>query len=131
MKRLIPLLALPFSLGALPAAAEELSGDKVYNYTCIVCHGSGLLDAPLKGDRKRWGKLIKEGLDEIVPAALHGERAMPPKGNNPNLSDMEVARAVVYMANAAGANYPEPTAADVARWRAKADAKKKPWKAPR
>lgn len=118
---LITLLTLT---AVVPAFAEDLSGEKVYNYTCIVCHGNGLLHAPPKGDSKRWAKLIKEGLDELVPAALHGERAMPPKGNNPNLTDMEVARAVVYMANAAGGRFAEPTVADVVRWRAKADAKR-------
>ncbi len=122
MKR---ILTATLALAAMvPAFAEDLSGEKVYNYTCIVCHGNGLLHAPPKGDKQRWAKLIKEGLDEIVPAALHGERAMPPKGNNPNLSDMEVARAVVYMANAGGGKFAEPTAADVVRWREKADAKR-------
>ena len=33
---------------------------------------------------------------------------MPAKGGNPSLDDFEVARGVVYMANAAGANFPEP-----------------------
>ena len=33
---------------------------------------------------------------------------MPPKGGNPNLDDFEVARAVVYMANEAGASFDEP-----------------------
>jgi len=33
---------------------------------------------------------------------------MPAKGGNPSLDDVEVARGVVYMANAAGASFPEP-----------------------
>ena len=35
---------------------------------------------------------------------------MPPKGGNTNLADVEVQRAVVYMANRAGANFKEPPA---------------------
>ena len=35
---------------------------------------------------------------------------MPAKGGNPTLSDYEVARAVVYMANKSGASLPEPAA---------------------
>ena len=35
---------------------------------------------------------------------------MPPRGGNPDLSDVEVERAVVYMANRSGANFKEPAA---------------------
>jgi cytochrome c5 len=33
---------------------------------------------------------------------------MPAKGGRPDLSDLEVKRAVVYMANAGGAKWTEP-----------------------
>jgi hypothetical protein len=33
---------------------------------------------------------------------------MPAKGGNPDLDDVEVARAVVYMANKGGAKFKEP-----------------------
>ena len=33
---------------------------------------------------------------------------MPPRGGNPDLTDTELARAVAYMANQAGANFKEP-----------------------
>ena len=36
---------------------------------------------------------------------------MPAKGGNPDLEDVEVERAVVYMANKGGANWKEPPAA--------------------
>jgi cytochrome c5 len=109
---------------ALPALAQEKSGAEVYEAVCSECHGSGKHDAPRLGDRKRWGKLVREGLDDLVPAALRGLRKMPALGGNPQLSDLEVARAVVYMANAGGGKFPEPTAADAARWRKKAGARK-------
>jgi hypothetical protein len=35
---------------------------------------------------------------------------MPAKGGNPDLDDVEVARAVVYMANKGGAKFKEPEA---------------------
>ncbi len=109
---------------ALPALAQEKSGTDVYDAVCSECHGSGKLDAPRLGDRKRWGKLVREGLDDLVPAALRGIRKMPALGGNPQLSDLEVARAVVFMANAGGGKFAEPTAADAARWRQKAGARK-------
>jgi hypothetical protein len=35
---------------------------------------------------------------------------MPPRGGNPDLSDLEIERAVAYMANQSGANFKEPAA---------------------
>jgi hypothetical protein len=46
---------------------------------------------------------------------------MPARGGNPALSDGEVAGAVIHMANAGGGRFAEPTPADLARWRQKAD----------
>ncbi len=109
----------------VPALAADKSGEEVYNQTCIVCHGTGLIGAPKLSDGKRWGKLVAEGLDELVPASLAGERQMPPKGNNPNLSELEVARAVIWMTNQHGGKFMEPSAEQMAKWRAKADLKKR------
>ncbi len=111
----------------LPASGEaaEKRGEEVYQQTCIVCHGSGLLGAPRLSDGKRWRKLLSEGLDDLVPAALGGIRQMPARGGNPNLSDADVARAVVWMVNQHGARAVEPDEAAVARWRRLADRHKK------
>jgi cytochrome c5 len=117
---LASLVGLPLS-----AFAQEKTGAEVYETVCSECHGTGKHDAPMFGDRKRWGKLVREGLNDLVPAALRGVRKMPAMGGNPALSDLEVARGVVHMANAGGGKFPEPTAADAARWRKKADAAKK------
>lgn len=118
------LLAL---LGSLTSAgnAQEKSGAEVYKAVCIECHGAGKFNAPVMGNKKSWGKLVREGLDDLVPAALRGIRKMPPKGGDPTLSDLEVARAVVHMANAGGGNFGEPDSAAAASWRNMADARKK------
>lgn len=119
--RYLALLLLAF---CLPAAAQDQSGAEVYQSTCAACHGDGKLGAPRFGDARRWKKLVREGLDDLVPSALHGLRQMPPKGGNPALSDLEVARGVIHMANAGGGRFAEPAAADLARWRKRADARK-------
>jgi cytochrome c5 len=113
--------ALLLATLCLPAGAQENSGGDVYNATCSQCHGDGKDGAPIFGNRKQWGKLVREGLNELVPTALVGIRKMPARGGNPALSDGEVARAVIYMANAGGGRFPEPTPADIARWRQKAE----------
>ena len=108
-----------------PAMATDMSGPEVYQSTCIECHGSGKDQAPVFADQQAWKKLVREGLDDLVPAALGGIRKMPAKGGNAALSDMEVARGVVYMANAGGGKFTEPSTENVAKWRAKADKKKR------
>jgi len=113
-------------LASLPLAvfAQEKTGAEVYATVCSECHGTGKHDAPVFGDRKRWSKLVREGLNDLVPAALRGVRKMPAMGGSPALTDLEVARGVVHMANAGGGKFTEPTAADAARWRKKAGARK-------
>lgn len=118
------ILAALFASLSLPVLGQEKSGAEVYDAVCSECHGTGKLDAPPLGDRKRWGKLVREGLDDLVPAAMRGVRKMPAMGGNPQLGDLEVARAVVFMANAGGGKFAEPTATDAARWRKKAGARK-------
>jgi cytochrome c5 len=66
------------------------------------------LNAPKLGDKAAWAPLIKEGFDELTATAIKGIRQMPPRGGNPNLTDAEVARAVAFMANQAGADFKEP-----------------------
>ncbi|QEL63579.1 cytochrome c [Oryzomicrobium terrae] len=101
--------------------AEERDGAAVYAQVCAACHGDGTLGAPRFGDVRRWRGLIKEGLDDLVPSALAGIRAMPPRGGDATLTDRDVARAVIHMTNAAGARFAEPSAAQLDRWAAKAE----------
>lgn len=119
-----PIILLLASL-ALPAFAAERSGAEVYESTCSECHAKGKHHAPIFGNAKQWNKLVREGLNDLVPAALAGLRKMPAKGGNPDLSDLEVARAVIHMANAGGGRFAEPSSADLARWRQKADKRRK------
>jgi cytochrome c5 len=84
------------------------SGEAVYNVTCTACHGAGVAGAPKFGDAGAWSARIAQGYDTVLKHALEGLRAMPAKGGNPDLDDVEVARAVVYMANHAGAKFKEP-----------------------
>jgi len=95
--------------GGAPASGAK-SGEEIYKAVCTACHQTGVANAPKFGDKKAWAGHIAEGLEAMVKVAIGGIRGMPPRGGNPSLSDAEVARAVVYMANAAGANWKEPDA---------------------
>jgi len=103
-----------FSADKTPAFGRApMTGEHVYKAVCITCHAHGLAGAPKAGNRQAWSPLIAEGYDDLVGSALTGVRMMPPKGGAPELYDIEVARAVVYMASMAGGKFPEPTEANV------------------
>ena len=90
-----------------------MSGEQTYKAVCITCHGHGLAGSPRAGNKHAWTPLIAEGYEDLVGSALTGVRMMPPKGGAPELYDIEVARAVVYMASLAGGKFPEPTEVNV------------------
>jgi len=87
------------------APRVEKTGEAVYTEVCSACHASGALNAPKFGDKAAWGKRNAQGFDTLVKNAINGIRAMPARGGNPELSDIEMSRAVAHMANASGANF--------------------------
>ena len=105
-KRLQPVGTVVVS--APGASGAEKGGKEVYETVCAACHASGVLNAPKFGDKAAWAKLIAEGQEKLTAAAMKGVRQMPPRGGNPDLSDTEFARAVAFMANAAGADWTVP-----------------------
>lgn len=86
------------------------TGVQVYEAVCASCHTAGLLNAPKFGDKAGWGDRLKQGFETLVTHAVKGIRSMPAKGGAADLDDLEVARAVAYMGNSAGAAYKEPDA---------------------
>lgn len=107
-KRIQPVAG--FALVTAEASTGERTGEQIYAATCSACHTAGVAGAPKLGDAAAWGPLIAKGFDALVKNAINGVNAMPPRGGNPNLSDIEVARAVAHLANEGGANFTEPAA---------------------
>jgi len=89
------------------ANREMKTGEQVFQAQCTNCHTAGLAGSPKFGDASMWGPRIKTGFDALLNSALHGKGAMGAQGGG-DFSDFEVARAVVYMANAGGAKFEEP-----------------------
>ena len=72
------------------------------------CHGSpGIPGAPHYSDAAAWGPRIGQGFATLLEHALKGKGEMPPQGGG-DFDDLEIGRAVVYMANAGGAKFPIP-----------------------
>ncbi|MBE0622680.1 MAG: cytochrome c5 family protein [Burkholderiales bacterium] len=109
-KRLKPVADVAFAESGASAPAGPRSGEDVYNSVCSACHASGAAGAPKLGDEGAWAARLKQGEQALLASALKGKGAMPPRGGGANLSDLEVERAMVYMANKAGAKFNEPAA---------------------
>ncbi len=105
-KRLQPIAKLELVDASGPKVFK--TGEQVYKAVCSACHASGAAGAFKFGDAAAWAPSIKTGLDAMVASVIKGKGAMPAKGGNPTLDDFEIARAVVYMTNNAGASFPEP-----------------------
>lgn len=85
------------------------SGEEVYKAQCVACHGAGLAGAPKFGDAAAWGPRIATGYEALLNSALKGKNAMGAQGGGA-FTDVEIGRAVVHMANAAGGKFAEPKA---------------------
>jgi cytochrome c5 len=106
--RIRPVADNGFTFRDASAPKQLQSGEEVFKSTCSACHAAGVAGAPKVGDEAAWKARIAEGYDTLVAHAINGLRAMPPKGGNPDLDDVEIQRTVVYMANQSGAKFKEP-----------------------
>jgi cytochrome c5 len=107
-QRLRPVAEEGFTLRDANAPKVLQAGNAVYTAVCAACHTSGAAGAPKIGVAADWGPRLAQGYDTLVKHAIEGIRAMPPKGGNPDLENVEVERALVYMANQSGAKFKEP-----------------------
>jgi cytochrome c5 len=85
------------------------TGEEVFKAQCTTCHSAGLVGAPKFGDTAAWASRIKTGYAALLNSAIKGKNAMSPQGGG-SFETLEIGRAVVYMANAAGAKFDEPKA---------------------
>lgn len=108
--RLRPVAEEGFTLVDANAPKVLQAGDAVYTAVCAACHSAGVAGAPKVGAAGDWTARLAQGYDTLVKHAIEGIRAMPAKGGNPDLDNLEVERAVVYMANQSGAKFKEPAA---------------------
>ena len=96
------------------ANREMKTGEAVFQAQCSTCHANGVAGSPKFGDKTAWAPRIKTGFDSLWNSALKGKNAMGAQGGG-DFDDFEIARAVVYMANAGGAKFPEPTKPEAAK----------------
>ncbi|NDV13259.1 c-type cytochrome [Crenobacter caeni] len=86
------------------------TGEGIYKALCASCHAAGLAGSPKFGDAAAWAPRIAQGEATLFTHAINGFNAMPARGGGADLTDDEVKRAVVYIANNSGAKFAEPAA---------------------
>ena len=87
-----------------------INAEQIVNTSCAACHGTGALNSPKIGDKSAWGPRIAKGYKTLVDHAINGFNMMPARGDNPDLTDAEIAHAVAFMANKSGASFTPPKA---------------------
>ena len=92
----IAVSVLVLSLGGTSAWAEK-TGREIVEQTCATCHASGKDGAPKIGDVAAWTQHSKKGITKLTESAIGGIGKMPAHGGQPNLSDLEMSRAVAFM----------------------------------
>jgi cytochrome c5 len=110
-RRIQPVARLVLRSATTPGVAK--TGEQVYQAQCSACHAAGVAGSPKFGDAAAWGPRVATGFEALLNSALKGKNAMPPQGGG-ELSNYEVARGVVYMANRGGAKFEEPKAPEAA-----------------
>lgn len=102
----------PTSSPASPVAAAPGGGDvaeglKVYQGTCLACHGEGGVGIMNLGKALVGSPMLSLSDDELVAFIIKGRDgsdpanttgiAMPPKGGNPALTEKDLKNVVAYM----------------------------------
>ncbi|MGH8765359.1 MAG: c-type cytochrome [Burkholderiales bacterium] len=104
--RLKPVGTIEIGAPEIPGAK---GGEEVVKEVCSTCHVPGIAGAPKIGDKAAWGPRLKQGLDGLLSSVVKGKGAMAPRAGT-SLTDDELARAVVFMANQSGGSLKEPAA---------------------
>jgi cytochrome c5 len=109
--RIQPVGSVAYKDASAPAVLK--TGQEVYAAQCSACHTAGVAGAPKLADAAAWSPRIKAGYEALLTSALKGKGAMAAQGGGEH-SDLEIGRAVVYMANQGGASFAEPKAPEAA-----------------
>lgn len=94
----VNVVGVDANAAAAAAAGATVGGPQaIYNNNCKMCHETGVAGAPKFGNHDDWAPRAQQGIDTLVQAAIHGIRAMPPKGNCLKCTEADIRDTVQFM----------------------------------
>jgi len=99
MKDVVPPYAYAKDLPPETDAGSVSKGEKLYEASCKLCHGTDTMGAPKVGDADAWKAVMEQGMDKVLVNAIKGKGGMPPKGGT-DLEDADIKAIVEYMVGA-------------------------------
>ena len=86
----------PEPVAAEPVVLSADTGAKIYEANCKLCHESGLLSAPIHGDKAAWAPRLTKDKETLYMHSAKGFNKMPAQATD-KVSEAEVHAAVDYM----------------------------------
>lgn len=86
----------PEAVAAEPVVLAADTGAKIYEANCKLCHESGLLSAPIHGDKAAWAPRLTKDKETLYMHSAKGFNKMPAQATD-KVSEAEVHTAVDYM----------------------------------
>ncbi len=91
--------------GYVPKVPPVRTGKEIVDDICGECHVEGSMGAPVIGS-KDWAERFANGFDSLLKTAQEGKGDMPPRGDDPSLTDKDLMRAIAYMLKESGLTPP-------------------------
>lgn len=91
--------------GYVPKVPPVRTGKQIVADVCGECHRDGSMGAPMIGT-KDWAKRYTKGFEALLHSAQNGKGDMPPRGDEPSLTDKDLMRAIAYMLKESGLTPP-------------------------
>jgi cytochrome c5 len=89
---------VPVSKPAIVAAASgPRSAEDIYNASCMACHATDAIGAPMFGNATSWEARIAKGEETLISNAINGFNAMPAMGACATCSKDDIKETVKYM----------------------------------
>ena len=82
---------------AVISSASAVDAPTLYKASCAVCHDSGALNAPKKGDKAAWDNIKKKGMPALVNGVKNGMMQMPAGGLCADCKDEDYRQLIEYM----------------------------------
>ncbi len=91
--------------GFVPKVPPVRTGKEIVGDVCGECHTEGSMGAPMIGSSD-WAERYERGFASLLKTAQKGKGDMPPRGDDPSLTDKDLMKAIAYMLKESGLTPP-------------------------